>query len=180
MFSMDLEKPQERIIKRDFGFLPIPRRLRHCETAPVPFTLGINLLLFFVSVVTFASLTICVPILITLSHDLHVDYLLASKLPSFAILGCLPGILFICPLGDTSRRRPIFILFLLAGSLCMMGAALSRSFAAFAVFTAFAGFTSVPFQMAIPWTGDLAGDNRKALAISISELLTGYTRNALS
>jgi hypothetical protein len=73
--------PKRPHITHDFGFLPIPKRLQHSPEHPHHhFTLGINMLFFLLSLVYAGNISLCVPILLSLSREFHVSYETSSKL----------------------------------------------------------------------------------------------------
>jgi hypothetical protein len=122
-----MANPLEGAVTRDFYVLPIPRYLQHSKARPQQFTLGVNVLFFLISFASYGNVNLCVPILLSLSRHLDVSYAASSKLASFATGGLTLGIFLICPLGDTSRRRPIFLLFTVLGCLASVSVTLCAS-----------------------------------------------------
>lgn len=110
---------------KDFGFLPIPRRLQWDDDPP-PFTLALNLIFGFASTFTVASLYYVQPILPELALRFDVDYNEVVNLPTLLQAGYAVGLLLITPLGDLVRRRQLLLLLVTSASICTMSVTFHR------------------------------------------------------
>ncbi len=83
--------------------------------------------------------------------------------------------MFISPLGDLVRRRPLILATIILSATLTVGLAVTNSLIVFEAISFIVGFVSVTPQILIPLVADLAPDNRRASAISIvlSGLLFG-------
>ncbi|KAF8527953.1 major facilitator superfamily domain-containing protein [Hysterangium stoloniferum] len=159
---------------RDFGFLPIPQRLRFYEGRPQTF--GVLLQLTFAAATTFTvtNLYYCQPLLITLAQAFNVDHSEVSRLnnitPRYAV-----GLLLVTPLGDLVHRRPLLLFLVLCSASLSIGLAVTKSIVVFEVLSFFVGVATVTPQVLLPLAADLAPPQRRATAISVvfSGLLFG-------
>ncbi|KAI0072581.1 MFS general substrate transporter [Panus rudis PR-1116 ss-1] len=165
----------QEINGKDFGFVPIPRRLRHDPRKPHPWNLTLNIVFGLASTFTVANLYYCQPILIQLSQSFSVSYNDVSRIPTLVQAGYAVGLLFISPLGDLLPRRPlILILTFLAPSLTVI-LPLTSSLPTFSAVSFLIGILSITPQVLMPLAADLAPPSRRASALSIalSGLLLG-------
>ncbi|KAF8194412.1 major facilitator superfamily domain-containing protein [Mycena galopus ATCC 62051] len=163
------------LMTHDFGFLPIPRRLRYDPQKPFHFGIVLNALFGFASTFIVANLYYCQPLLIQFSVSFGVDYNRVSRIPTLLQAGYATGILLISPLGDLVRRRQLILfLALLSGSLTI-GLAITPNLVVFETLSFIIGVVSVIPQIMIPLAADLAPPERRASAISVvmSGLLFG-------
>lgn len=72
-----------------------------------------NVLFGFAGAFTVANLYYSHPILNILADDFGVEYEKVSQIPTLAQAGYAVGLLFLCPLGDTFKRRPFVLLMVL-------------------------------------------------------------------
>lgn len=79
----------------------------------------------------------------SIANDFGVSNEQVSLIPTLAQAGYATGILFISPLGDLVRRRPLVILLVLTCSLLSIGLALARSVAMLQGLTFLIGVTTV-------------------------------------
>lgn len=113
--------PAPQILRtKDFGFLPIPRRLQWDLDNPPEFTLVLNLIFGFASTFTVASLYYVQPILPELALRFDVSYDEVVNVPTLLQAGYAVGLLLITPLGDLVRRRQLLLLLISAASICTM------------------------------------------------------------
>ncbi|KAI1789925.1 major facilitator superfamily domain-containing protein [Ganoderma leucocontextum] len=160
---------------KDFGFLPIPKRVRYDPERPAHFGLLMNVIFGVASTFIVSNLYYCQPLLIQFSLYFGVTYHEVSNIPTLVQAGYAVGLLFITPLGDLVRRRPlILVLTVITGSLSI-GLAITKSLVAFEVLSFFVGVCSVTPQILMPLAADLAPPERRASALSIvlSGLLLG-------
>ena len=85
------------------------------------------------------------------------------------------GLLFISPLGDLVKRRPLLLLLCSISTSLTVGLSVTRSLVVFKALCFFIGTTSMAPQILIPLAADLAPPSRRASALSIvfSGLLLG-------
>ncbi|THG94645.1 hypothetical protein EW026_g6871 [Hermanssonia centrifuga] len=112
-----------------------------------------------------ANIYWCQPILIELSIAFNYD--LSYRYAA--------GLLFIAPLGDIIRRRPLILLLTFISVSLTFGVAFTSNFIAFQVLSFFIGVVTCVPQILIPLAADLAPPEKRASAISIvlSGLLLG-------
>ncbi|GAA5862705.1 hypothetical protein JCM8547_003518 [Rhodosporidiobolus lusitaniae] len=160
---------------KDFGFLPIPKRLRWDSHKEPHFGLLLNGLFGFAATFTVANLYYSQPILIVLSEKFNVSYDEVTNIPTFLQASYMLGLAFICPLGDLVRRRPLLLVIVATSAVLSLVLALVPSVAAFQAVSFFLGAASVTPQILLPLSGDLARPDRRASALSIvlSGLLLG-------
>ncbi|KAJ7607119.1 major facilitator superfamily domain-containing protein [Mycena polygramma] len=162
-------------MSHDFGFLPIPRRLRYDSEKPFHFGLVLNVLFGFASTFIVANLYYCQPLLIQFSESFGVDYNRVSRIPTLLQAGYATGILLISPLGDLVRRRQLIIFLALISASLTIGLAVTPNLVVFETLSFLIGVVSVTPQIMIPLAADLAPPERRASAISVvfSGLLFG-------
>ncbi|KAJ6471752.1 major facilitator superfamily domain-containing protein [Mycena vitilis] len=162
-------------MSHDFGFLPIPQRLRYDSEKPFHFGLVLNVLFGFASTFIVANLYYCQPLLIQFSESFGVDYNRVSRIPTLLQAGYATGILLISPLGDLVRRRQLIILLALISASLTIGLAVTPNLVVFETLSFLIGVVSVTPQIMIPLAADLAPPERRASAISVvfSGLLFG-------
>ncbi|TFK57217.1 MFS general substrate transporter [Heliocybe sulcata] len=171
----EAEDTAEVVITKDLGFLPIPRRLRHDPANPIKFTLLLNITFGFGSTFIVTNLYYCQPILIQLSKAFGVSYTEVSNIPTLIQAGYATGLLFISPLGDLVRRRPLILLLVVCSGTLTIGLAITKSLAVFEALSFLVGVFTVTPMVLMPLAADLAPPERKASAISVvlSGLLFG-------
>ncbi|KAK4335179.1 major facilitator superfamily protein [Rhodotorula toruloides] len=84
----------------DFGFLPIPPRLRFDPDKPFEFGLLLNVVFAFAATFSVANLYYPQPILIVLSDKFNCSYDRVTNIPTLLQASYALGLAFICPLGD--------------------------------------------------------------------------------
>ncbi|KAL1705789.1 major facilitator superfamily domain-containing protein [Schizophyllum commune] len=170
----ELEEP-DPTYKTDFGFLVIPRRLRHDPARPFEWTLLLNISFGFASTFTVANLYYCQPLLIELAAAFDVSYGEVSIVPTLVQAGYAVGLLLISPLGDLVRRRQLIIGLVLISTCLTIGLAVTSSLRVFSALTFLVGFVTVTPQILMPLAADLAPPARRAsaLALVLAGLLLG-------
>ncbi|KAJ7449212.1 MFS DHA1 protein [Mycena latifolia] len=115
------------------------------------------------------------PILLELAQEFDVDDVGVSRIPVLLQAGYATGLLFLSPLGDLVKRRPLVLLLIFTSGSLTLGLAITRSLVVFEVLSFLIAFSSVTPQVLIPFTADLAPANRRATFMSIvfSGLLMG-------
>ncbi|KAG2139610.1 major facilitator superfamily domain-containing protein [Suillus bovinus] len=152
---------------KDFGCLPIPRRLRYDPDKPFYFGMLLNVSFGIGSTLVFANLYYCQPILIQLSASFHVTYDEVARIPSLVQAGFGIALLFITPLGDILRRRQLILLLVMLSTTLTIGLAITKNLLVFEIISFLIGLTSVTPQIFVPLAADLAPPARRGSAISI-------------
>ncbi|KAF8895775.1 major facilitator superfamily domain-containing protein [Mucidula mucida] len=134
------DEMREETYRRDFGFIPVPKRLQYNVEKPLHFGLPLNIAFGAASTFAIMNLYWCQPLLIELSKDFNSS--------------------------NSSTRRLILILIFVAASLTI-GLSVTRSFAAFSTLSYLVGVVTVTPQVLIPLAADLAPPARRASAMSI-------------
>ncbi|KAF8340061.1 major facilitator superfamily domain-containing protein [Amanita rubescens] len=175
--AKELEDKEQEIesFDKDFGFLPIPKRLRYQPNQHFHFGLFLNVFFGIASTFTAANLYYCQPILVELATSFGITYNEVSRIPTLVQAGYATGLLFITPLGDLVRRRQIILLLNILSAALTIGLAVTSSFTAFGALSFLVGVFSVTPQIVLPLAADLAPPERRASALSIvlSGLLFG-------
>ncbi|KAI0292663.1 major facilitator superfamily domain-containing protein [Multifurca ochricompacta] len=175
----------QQITRRNFGILPIPRRLRYDSEHPAHFGLLLNVVFGLSSTFIVANLYYCQPLLslslllwpsaVEFAKSFNVTYGEVSIIPTLVQAGYASGLLFISPLGDLVRRRPLLLLLCSISTSLTVGLAITRSLVVFETLCYLIGASSVAPQILIPLAADLTPPSQRASAISIvlSGLLFG-------
>ncbi|KAH9850127.1 major facilitator superfamily domain-containing protein [Lenzites betulinus] len=160
---------------KDFGFLPIPKSLRYDPEHPAHFGLAMNVTFGLASTFIVSNLYYCQPLLIQFAEAFGVTEHEVSNIPTLVQAGYAIGLLFITPLGDLIRRRPLLLLLTVITASLTIGLAITKSLVVFEVLTFLIGIASVTPQILMPLAADLAPPERRASALSIvlSGLLFG-------
>lgn len=87
--------------------LYIPPWSRYDPAKPPKWSLWYNVLFAFAGAFTVGNLYYSHPILNVLAEDFNVSYVEVSRLPTLMQAGYCTGLLFVCPLGDLFKRRPL-------------------------------------------------------------------------
>ncbi|KDQ49921.1 hypothetical protein JAAARDRAFT_142766 [Jaapia argillacea MUCL 33604] len=163
------------MFSKDFGFIPIPKRLRHDPQNPIQFGIVLNATFGFASTFIVSNLYYCQPLLIEFSKSFNVTYSEVSNIPTLIQAGYATGLLLITPMGDLVRRRPLILLLVLASASITIGLAVTSSLVVFETLCFLVGVATVTPQVLIPLAADLAPPERRASAISVvlSGLLFG-------
>ncbi|KAG7444106.1 MFS general substrate transporter [Guyanagaster necrorhizus] len=160
---------------KDFGFLPIPHRLRYDPEKPFHFGLLLNISFGFASTFVVANLYYCQPLLIEMSKSFNVTYDKVSTIPTLVQAGYATGLLLLSPLGDLVRRRGLILILVTLSASLTIPLAITNSLVVFEVFSFFVGVVTVTPQILLPLAADLAPLERRASALSVvmSGLLLG-------
>ncbi|KAI0632361.1 MFS general substrate transporter [Trametes polyzona] len=160
---------------RDFGFLPIPKSLQYDPEHPAHFGLAMNVTFGIASTFIVSNLYYCQPLLIQFAEAFNVTYHEVSNIPTLVQAGYAIGLLFITPLGDLVRRRPLLLLLATITASLTIGLAITKNLVVFEVLSFLVGIASVTPQILMPLAADLAPPERRASALSIvlSGLLLG-------
>ncbi|CAE6424881.1 unnamed protein product [Rhizoctonia solani] len=173
--SPKIEAAPDNIRSFDFGFIPIPKYLRHDPAKPFHFTLALNIFFGLASTLTVGNLYYCQPILVRLAQTFGVSNEDIAIIPTLTQAGYAIGLLLISPLGDLVRRRQLLLLLGCMIGAFTLGLALAPTKNIFGGLSFMMGIFTVVPQVMIPLAADLAPPERRASAISIvlSGLLLG-------
>ncbi|KAG1844430.1 major facilitator superfamily domain-containing protein [Suillus tomentosus] len=152
---------------KDFGLIPIPKRLRYNPTEPFHFGILLNASFGFASTFTVANLYYCQPLLIEFSKSFDVAYEEVSRIPTLIQAGYLVGLVLISPLGDLVRRRQLVLLLVATSTAFTIGLAVTKIFRVFEVLSFLTGVVTVTPQILMPLAADLAPPERRASALSV-------------
>ncbi|KAK1219522.1 hypothetical protein PQX77_017757 [Marasmius sp. AFHP31] len=150
---------------RDFGLIPIPRRLRYDPQKPFHFGIMLNVAFGFASTFTVANLYYCQPLLSTAS--LHLSYSKVSNVPILVQAGYAVGLLFLSPLGDLVRRRQLILALVIMSTGLTVGLAITSQVEVFIALSFLVGVVTITSQVLIPLAADLAPPEKQASAISV-------------
>ncbi|KAK0665468.1 putative transporter [Cercophora samala] len=166
--STTTSQPQPSIFKRFItSSLWTPSWCRQQPDREFGYTPGIVLLSAFASAVAAANLYYTYPVLNKAADDFGISYERAALIPQLLQGGYGIGILFLCPLGDVFRLRPLILTLTLATTCTWLGLCLTNSFEVFTTLSFFTGFVTVSPQLLIPLIGTLAPPERRATAVSL-------------
>ncbi|OAX37626.1 MFS general substrate transporter [Rhizopogon vinicolor AM-OR11-026] len=152
---------------KDFGLIPIPKRLQYNPIKPFHFGILLNVSFGFASTFTVANLYYCQPLLIEFSKSFNVTYEEVSRIPTLILAGYSVGLLLISPLGDLVRRRQLVLLLVASSIAVTVGLAISENLQVFETLSFFVGVASVTPQILMPLAADLAPPDRRASALSV-------------
>ncbi|KAH8831355.1 MFS superfamily [Flagelloscypha sp. PMI_526] len=160
---------------RDFGILPIPKRLRYDPDKPFHFSKVLNVSFGFAATFTVANLYYCQPLLVQFSKAFDVTYEQVSLIPTLIQAGYATGLVLITPMGDLVRRRQLILLLVLLTTTLSVGLAVTSNLIVFEVLCYFVGMFTVVPQIMLPLAADLAPPQHRAnaLMIVLSGLLFG-------
>lgn len=85
----------------------MPPWCRYDPKRPPTFSIWHNVLFAFAGAFTVGNLYYNHPILNILARDFDVPYVTVSRIPTLMQAGYATGLLFVCPLGDLLKRRPL-------------------------------------------------------------------------
>ncbi|BGO89458.1 hypothetical protein NBRC10512_006646 [Rhodotorula toruloides] len=159
---------EEHLSKRDFGFLPIPRRCRYSPDRPFIFTRSLNWLFAFGATIEVANVYYVQPIQVQLSQRYGVSYETVTRILSLVQAGYLVGLVFITPLGDLVPRRPLLLALIFLSATLTLGQATAPTFSGFQGLTFVVGLFTVSVQVFVPLTADLAPPEKRASSVSIT------------
>ncbi|TFY68675.1 hypothetical protein EVG20_g3466 [Dentipellis fragilis] len=170
-----LSLKKEPPLSKDFGLIPIPRRVRYDVDVPPEFGIWLSVLFGVTCTFSVANLYYCQPLLIKLSQSFNVSYSEVSRIPTLLQAGYAVGLLLISPMGDLVRRRPLVLISTLVPTALTIGLAATSSIVAFQTLSFFIGVSTVAAPVLIPLAADLAPPARRAsaMAIVLSGLLLG-------
>ncbi|KAG1728021.1 major facilitator superfamily domain-containing protein, partial [Suillus occidentalis] len=152
---------------KDFGLIPIPKRLRYNPIKPFHFGILLNVSFGFASTFIVANLYYCQPLLIEFSKSFDVTFEEVSRIPTLVQAGYLVGLLLISPLGDLVRRRQLVLLLVATSTTLTIGLTVTTNVRVFEALSFLIGVVTVTPQILMPLAADLAPPERRASALSV-------------
>lgn len=136
---------------------------------------GLVRVMAFASGAIVANVYYAQPILKAIADGLHTSQSTASLLITITQLGYAAGLLFLVPVADIVRRRPLFTTLLIAVTIALAGSAAAPDIAVLGAFALIIGVTSVVVQMLVPYAATLAADHERTRVIGamMGGILTG-------
>jgi predicted MFS family arabinose efflux permease len=136
---------------------------------------GLVRVMAFASGAIVANLYYAQPLLQAVASGLHVSQSVASLLVTVTQLGYAAGLLFLVPVADIVRRRPLFTTLLIAVTIALAGSAAAPGIAVLGALALVIGITSVVVQMLVPFAATLAADHERSHVIGamMGGILTG-------
>ncbi|PZT74779.1 MULTISPECIES: MFS transporter [unclassified Streptomyces] len=127
------------------------------------------------SAATVANVYLAQPLLALFADDLGVSSSAAGTVVTCAQLGYAAGILFLVPLGDIRRRRPLLTTMLVCTVLALLAAAAAPGLSVLAASAALVGGATVIPQVLVPLASELAPPQRRASIVANVQigLMTG-------
>ncbi|KAI1141466.1 MFS general substrate transporter [Hypoxylon sp. FL0543] len=130
-------------------------------------TWGMNILFGLAASFSVANLYYSHPILNILADDFDISDQQSSLVPTLTQAGYAVGLLFIVPVGDIVRRRPMILSLIFMTSLIWLGCTLTQSFSAFLGLSFLVGLLTVTPQLMFPLAVQYAPQRHRATMISI-------------
>jgi len=115
--------------------------------------------------VTVANLYYAQPLLHAIASGFHISQSSAGLIVTATQVGYAAGLLFIVPLGDVVRRRPVLVSMLVFDAIVVGATALSTSLQVFAALALLTGLASVVVQMLVPYAATLARETERSRVI---------------
>ncbi|EXJ77492.1 hypothetical protein A1O3_09718 [Capronia epimyces CBS 606.96] len=166
--DLSASKAQLRWTKRLIDRLTwMPPWCRYDVKNPPTFSIWHNVLFAFAGAFTVGNLYYNHPILNILAREFDVPYETVSRIPTLMQAGYATGLLFVCPLGDLLKRRPLTLALILFTATMWIGLCLTRSFTAFCAISYICAITTVIPQVMLPLVAELAPPHQRAMALSI-------------
>ncbi|KAI1073715.1 MFS general substrate transporter [Whalleya microplaca] len=128
---------------------------------------GMNILFGLSAGFSVANLYYSHPILNILADDFGISYERSALVPTVIQAGYAGGLLFIIPLGDIVRRRPMTLSLIFATAMFWLGCTLTHSFPAFLGMSFLVGLLTVTPQLMFPLTVQYAPQRHRATMISV-------------
>lgn len=144
-----------------------PQRCHFDPAHPPPFTFALTLLYAFTATFSIANQYYNHPILNKIAEHYDVSYERVSAVPTLTSTGYAAGLLLLCPLGDTFKKRGYILLLNLISALLWIPLCITDSFALFCVFSFLSAVTAVAAQLVMPLVDSLAPRHRRATYLSI-------------
>jgi len=136
---------------------------------------GLVRVMAFASGAIVANIYYAQPVLKSIADGLGVSPSTASLLVTVTQLGYAAGLLFLVPVADIVRRRPLFTTLLVAVTIALAGSAIAPDITVLGALALVIGITSVVVQMLVPYAATLAADHERTRVIGamMSGILTG-------
>ncbi len=138
-------------------------------------TPGLTLLLATTSGVSVANLYYAQPLLPNIARNFHTSSSKVAFVMTASQIGYALGLLFLLPLGDLMRRKPLIISAVFTGSAALALISMAKNLLLFEVMSLIIGLSSVVAQIVVPLAADLSpqGQSGKTVGTVMSGLLLG-------
>ena len=138
-------------------------------------TPGLTLLLATTSGVSVANLYYAQPLLPNIARNFHTSSSKVAFVMTASQIGYALGLLFLLPLGDLMRRKPLIVSAVFTGSVALALISLAKNLLLFEVMSLIIGLSSVVAQIVVPLAADLSppGQSGKTVGTVMSGLLVG-------
>ncbi|KAI0477423.1 MFS general substrate transporter [Xylariaceae sp. FL0804] len=130
-------------------------------------TWGMAILFGITGAFSVANLYYTHPILNLLARDFGVSDERAALVPSLVQAGYAAGLLFLIPLGDIVRRRPMILALVFATAMVWLGCTLTRRFSVFLGLNFVVGLFTVTPQLMFPLAMQYAPPRHRAVMTSV-------------
>ncbi|KAH8891551.1 MFS general substrate transporter [Thozetella sp. PMI_491] len=144
-----------------------PKRLRWDPDGNHELSWTLNLVFGFGAAFSVANLYYTHPILNVLAVDFGVSDERASLIPTLLQAGYAAGLLFIIPIGDIVRRRPLVLSIIFVTAFLWLGATLTKSYEAFMGLSFVIGICTCTPQFMFPLVVQYAPARHRATMTSI-------------
>ncbi|KAI1380452.1 MFS general substrate transporter [Hypoxylon crocopeplum] len=128
---------------------------------------GMNILFGSTAAFSVANLYYSHPILNILADDFGISDQHSSLVPTVTQAGYAAGLLFIVPVGDIVRRRPMILTLMFMTAMIWLGCTLTQSFSAFLGLSFVVGLLTVTPQLMFPLAVQYAPLRHRATMISV-------------
>ncbi|KAG1837160.1 membrane protein [Suillus subalutaceus] len=159
---------------KDFGLIPIPKRLQYNPIKPFHFGISLNVSFGFASTLTVANLYYCQPLLSMLLRTNHIASY-ANSTPMIIFAGSTVYVYIAVLSLSASEAQPdlqrTFDIINQCGRK-VRGLAITNNLLVFEIISFLIGLTSVTPQILVPLAADLPPPARRGSAISV--VLSGY------
>ncbi|KAH6647748.1 major facilitator superfamily domain-containing protein [Truncatella angustata] len=144
-----------------------PPWLKWDSSANHDLTWAQNIIFGFAAAFSVANLYYNHPILNVLAEDFNVTDERSSLVPTIMQAGYAAGLLFVIPIGDIVRRRPLILGLIFVTAVLWLGLTLTHSFEVFLGISFLVGMLTVTPQLMFPLAVQYAPQRHRATMISI-------------
>lgn len=136
---------------------------------------GLTRLLTVAVAVIVANIYYAQPLLASMAHAFGVSPSTAGMVVTASQVGYAAGLIFLVPLGDITRPRPLLVTVIMINAVVLAASAVTPSLAVFTALAALIGLVSVVVTMIMAHAARLATDDQRpgALGTLLGGMLTG-------
>ncbi len=138
-------------------------------------TPGLTLLLAVTSGVSVANLYYAQPLLPNIARSFHTSSSQVAFVITASQVGYALGLLFLLPLGDLVRRKPLIVAGIFLGAVALALISMAKNLFIFELMSLVIGLSSVVAQIVVPLAADLSPPHKsgKTVGTIMSGLLVG-------